>query len=164
MLTHYKKTDEQPFHRAFVHAELAIAVIPGSWRMFEPVQRRLSRQHSAVPPVRRSLARDKAEYGIMAQVIVVVQILVAKRDAMNALGHQRFDRVLDAVLPAAIPETSRNLPGQADTAIGLAQQQRARVRRDGAAVESRCDFPASEAGEIERIRTTLCQHRGPPLL
>ena len=116
--------------------------------MFEPVQRRLSRQHSAVPPVRRSLARDKAEYGIMAQVIVVVQILVAKRDAMNALGHQRFDRVLDAVLPAAIPETSRNLPGQADTAIGLAQQQRARVRRDGAAVESRCDFPASEAGEI----------------
>ena len=124
--------------------------------MFEPVQRRLSRQHSAVPPVRRSLARDKAEYGIMAQVIVVVQILVAKRDAMNALGHQRFDRVLDAVLPAAIPETSRNLPGQADTAIGLAQQQRARVRRDGAAVESRCDFPASEAGEIERIRTTLC--------
>ncbi len=59
----------------------------------------------------------------MAQVIVVVQILVAKRDAMHARGDQRFDRVLDAVLPAAIPETSRNLPGQGDTAIGLAQQQ-----------------------------------------
>ena len=104
------------------------------------VVRRLSCQHSAVLPMRRSLARDKAQHGIMAQVMVVVQILVAKRDSMNALGNKRFDRVLDAVLPAAIPETSRNPPGQADTAIGLAQQQHARVRRDGAAVESRFEF------------------------
>ena len=97
----------------------------------------------------------------MAQVIVAVQILVAKRDAMNALGHQRFDRVLDAVLPAAIPETSRNLPGQADTAI-VSRSNSAPAFDVTAAVESRCDFPASEVGEIERIRTTLVI--GPPLL
>ena len=39
-----KDADEQPFHRALVHAELAIAVIVCLWRMFKPVQRRLSRQ------------------------------------------------------------------------------------------------------------------------
>jgi hypothetical protein len=156
-----EQPDEQPFHRAFVHAELAIAVILGSWRMFEPVQRRLSRQHSAVLPVRRSLARDKAEYGIVAQFIVVVQILVAKRDA---IGEQRFDRVLDAVLSAAILEAGRHLAGEADDAVALPQKQCASVRRDGAAIEGRCDFPSAKAGKIEGILNTLCLHRGHPLL
>ncbi len=68
---------------------------------------------------------------------------------MNALRNQRLDSVLDAVLPAAIPEIGRHLPGQANAAIGFPQEQRRRVRGDGAPVERRCDFPASEAGEIE---------------
>jgi hypothetical protein len=52
-----------------------------------------------------------------------------------SLSDQRLDPVLDAVLPATILETGRRLPGQTDGAIGLAQQQCARVRRDGAAVD-----------------------------
>ena len=158
-----RKTLTNSLFCALVHAELAIAVIVCLWRMFKPVQRRLSRQHRAIGAARFSLARDKAENGITAQFVVVVEILVAKRDAMNALGNQRFGGLLDAVRPAAILETGRRPPGQTDGAIGLAQQQCARVRRDGAAIEGRCDFPAFEAGEIEGILTTLCLHRESPL-
>jgi hypothetical protein len=74
---------------------------------------------------------------------------------MNALGHQRLDRVLDPILPAAVPETGCNLPPKADTAISLAQKKRACIGGDCAAVERRCDFPPSETGEIERILATL---------
>jgi hypothetical protein len=48
---------------------------------------------------------------------------------------------------------------KAERAISLPQEQRAYIRRDGPAIKSRCDFPASEAGKIEGIRTTLCRHR-----
>ena len=116
-----KEADEQPFHRALVHAQLAIAVFVRPWRMLKAVQRGLARQHSAIGAARFRLARDKAEHGIMAQFIVVVQILVAKRDAMDALRDERLDAVLDAVLPAAVGEAGRRLPRQADDAIGLAQ-------------------------------------------
>jgi hypothetical protein len=70
-----------------------------------------------------------------------------------------LDAVLDPVLPAAVREAGRRLPGQPDGAIGLAQQQRACVRGHRAAIERRCDFAASEAGEIEGILDTLCRHR-----
>jgi hypothetical protein len=62
--------------------------------------------------------------------------------------------VLNPIPPAAILETGRDLAGQADAAINLPQEQRACVRRDGAAVESSCDFPAAEASEIEGILAT----------
>ena len=61
----------------------------------------------------------------MAQVIVVVQVLIAKRNAMDALREQCFDAMLDPVLPPAICEAGRRLAGQTDGAIGFAQQQRA---------------------------------------
>jgi hypothetical protein len=83
---------------------------------------------------------------------------------MDALSHERLDAMLDAVLPAAMCETGRDPPGQAEDAINLPQEQRACIRRDGAAVEGRRDFPAYEAGEIEGIQITLCLHRGHPLL
>ena len=43
----------------------------------------------------------------MAQFIVIVQILIAKRNAMNALADKRLDAVLDPVLSAAVPEAGR---------------------------------------------------------
>ena len=95
----------------------------------------------------------------MAQLIVIVQILIAKRNAMDALREQRFDAMLDPVLPPAICEAGRRLPGQTDGAIGFTQQQRARIRGHRAAVKRRCDLPAPKAGEIEGILATLCRHR-----
>jgi hypothetical protein len=105
-----KEADEQPLHCALVHAQLAVAVFFCSWRVLKAVQRGLPRQHYAIGAARFRLSRDKAKHGIMAQLIVIVQILIAKRDAMNALGDERLDAVFDPILPAAICETGRRLP------------------------------------------------------
>jgi hypothetical protein len=114
--------------------------------LLKPVQGGLPRQHSAIGALCFHLARNQAKNGIVAQFIVIVQVLVSKRNAMNALAEERLDAVLDPVLPAPVCEAGRRLPGQAYGAIGLAQQQRARVRGQRAAVERRCDLPAAKAG------------------
>ncbi len=94
-----KEADKQPLHGLLVQTEFAITVIFRPWRVFEPVQRRLASQRRAVGSLRFQLSRHKPQHRIVAQIIVIVKILVAKRNAMNALGEQRLDRVLDAVLP-----------------------------------------------------------------
>ena len=127
--------------------------------VLKAVQRGLPRQHSAIGAARFRLARDKTEHGIVAQFVVIVQIFIAKRNAMDALGDERLDPVLDPILPAAAGEAGRRLPRQPRDAIGFAQQQRACIRGHRAAVERRCDLPAAEAGEIEGILATLCRHR-----
>ena len=58
-----KEADEQPFHCALVHAQLAIAVFVCFWRVLKAVQRGLPRQHSAIGAARFRLARDKTEHG-----------------------------------------------------------------------------------------------------
>jgi len=55
-MTFKKQADEQPFHRALVHAQLAIAVVIGLWRVLKAVQRGLPRQHSAIGAARLRLA------------------------------------------------------------------------------------------------------------
>ena len=102
-----KEANEQPFHCALVHAQLAIAVFVCFWRVLKAVQRGLPRQHSAIGAARFRLARDKTEHGIVAQFVVIVQIWIAKRNAMDALGDERLDPVLDPILPAAVGEAGR---------------------------------------------------------
>ncbi len=159
-----KEADKQPLHGLFVHAELAVTVLFGPWRVLEPVQRGFPGQDRAIGAAGFELARDKAKHRIVTQLIVIVEVLIAERNAMDTLGNQRFGRMLDPVLRPAILETGCHLPRQANTAIRLPQKQRARIRGYRPAVERRCDFPASQTGEIERILATLRLHRGSPLL
>ena len=58
-----KEADEQPFHRALVHAQLAIAVFIGLWRVLKPVQRGLPRQHSAIGAARLSFPETRPRTG-----------------------------------------------------------------------------------------------------
>ena len=52
-----KHADEQPFHRAFIHGQLAIAVVIGLWRMLKAVQRGFAGEHSAIGATRLKLSR-----------------------------------------------------------------------------------------------------------
>ncbi len=74
----------------------------------KPDQFRLDPSHHKLGPNR--LAR---------RLSIIVEILAAKRDTVNPLGYQCLDLVLDPVLSSPVPETGRNLPGKANTAIGL---------------------------------------------
>ena len=64
--------------------------------VFEPVERALAGQRGAALPGGSGLVAEKAQYGIVAQAVVIVQILEAEGRAHDALGHQRGDGVLGA--------------------------------------------------------------------
>jgi len=105
------------------------------------------------------LTRDETENRIAAQFVVVVQVFVAERNAMQALGYERLKAVLDQFLVAPVRETDRRLPGQSDPAIDLPQKKRARIRGDGAAIERGCYFAASKAFKFQLSNATQCRHR-----
>ena len=81
---------------------------------------------------------------------------------MHALGYKGFKAVLDQLLVAAVRETGRRLPGQCDPAIGLPQQQRARIRGDGPAIERGCDFAASKGFKFKLPSATQCRPAAAP--
>jgi hypothetical protein len=70
----------------------------------------------------RELAGQRREHRIVAQVIVVDQVLVAERNAEHPLRHHRPDRVLDLHRGAVVDETRREPCHQTDRPIGRAEQ------------------------------------------
>ena len=80
-----KTSTKQPLDRRAVVIELVVPVLADLVGMLQPVQRRL--------PGRRSRAAGLVEHGrerrIVAQLIVIDQILVAEREAEDALAQQR---------------------------------------------------------------------------
>ena len=96
-------------------------------RHFEPVQGRLASDRRAVRARCRELAGHDRHHRIVAQFVVIVQILVAQREAEHPLHDQRRDPVLDQRGPAVILETRGQAVDEADRAVRRAEQQRARV-------------------------------------
>ena len=71
----------------------------------------------------------------MAQFVVVDQVLVAERDADDALHDQCIHAVLDEVAVAAVLEAGGEAAGQSKHPVGRPQQQCAGIGGDAAAVE-----------------------------
>ena len=88
-----EEIDEQAFDRCRIVADLVIARRLGAAQL-QPVQRRFAGQRRAVRPLRRQLAGQHRQHRIMPQFVVVVQVLVAERDANDALHHHGVDLVL----------------------------------------------------------------------
>jgi len=130
-----EELDEQAFNRRCVVADLVVAGGFGA-AQFQPVQRGFTRQWRAVRSLRSQLASKHRQHRIIAQFVVVVQILIAQSNADDALHHQGFDLVLDQPGGAGISEAGRKPFSQPDRPISLAQQQRISVRGDCAAVET----------------------------
>ena len=108
----------------------------------------------------RELARQHLQHGIVPQMIVVVDVLVAQRDGEDALAEQRRHRVQQRVRIAAILEMLREPLDQPDRLVAGSEQQPAGVRGDLAAVERAHNPAALHGSEIERILATVCGHRG----
>ena len=131
--------------------------------MLEPVQRALAGERRAVLAPGLELAGERRQHRVVAQLIVVDQVLVAERDAEHPLRHHRLDRVLDLRLGAAIGEAGGEPRHQADRPIGRAEQQRAGIRGDLAAIERGHHLAALDHFITEQVAATLCRHRGAPL-
>jgi hypothetical protein len=158
-----EQVDEQALDGGPVMADLVVARRLGPAQL-QPVQRRLAGQRRAIRTPRRELAGDRRHRRVMAQLVMVVQVLVPESDAEHALADQRRHPVLDQVRPACIRKASREPPDQADGAIRRPKQQRPRIRGDRAAIERRLHPAAFDGCKTKQFCATLCRHRGTPLL
>jgi hypothetical protein len=156
-----EEVDEQALDRRGVVADLMVAARRQRC-MLEPVQGALAGERRAILAPGGELAGQGRQHRIVAQLIVVDQILIPERDAEHALRHHRRDAVLDLGLGATVDETRRKAPDQADRPIGRTQQQRPRVRGDLAAVKGGHHPAALDRFITEQIAATLCRHRGAP--
>jgi hypothetical protein len=95
------------------------------------------------------------------QLVVIVHVLIAERDADDPLPDQGRESVHHLVLLAAILKAPRDPLDQPDRAIRVPQQQRATVGGHGAGVERRHHPPPLEAFKLELFSVTLCWHRTP---
>ena len=158
---------EQPLDGVRGMADLVVAAGCVAWpflgRMLQPIERALARHRRAGPPPRLQLASQNRHDGIVAQLIVVVEILVAQRQAEHALADQRRNRVLDLLGITRIAEAGRKAIDQTDRRVRRPEQQCTGIRRDQPAVERTHNPTSANGSEVERILATLCRHRGPPL-
>ncbi len=89
---------------------------------------------------------------------MIVEVLVAERQRIDALGHQVLGRVLDQRRIAMINKAARELTDDARGVLAPAQQQRARIRADRPAVKTGHDFSCAKGVEFQRLCATVCSH------
>ena len=162
-----EQVHQQPVDRFPVGGNPLVAVPGRRFRYAElqAVQRARSRQR--MPPVPRpppplpghvrTPARQR-EGAVGAQPVMVVEILVARRQGQHPLRHQRLQTVLDAAWVAVVAEARRQPRRHPEAPVDLPQQQHAAVRRQPAAVEPAHHRPPAKAFKRQLRRGTVCVH------
>ena len=85
-----QQVDEQGLDRRGLMCDLAVLRGPLA-RQFEPVQRRFARHRRAILAPGLELARQHRHQRVVTKLVVIVQILVAERNAEHALPDERGD-------------------------------------------------------------------------
>ena len=132
-----EKLDEQRIDLRPVAVDLVILRAMALRRVLQAIERALARQRFAVRPQHRvQLPRQHRKRPVLAQLVVIVEVLVAQHQAEDPLPHQRLDPVLDVARIAPVGEALGEPTHQSETAVHLPQQQRTRIRGDVAAIET----------------------------
>jgi hypothetical protein len=97
---------------------------------------------TARAPLRFQLPQQRSEDRIVAQLLVIVQVLIPQRQAEHPLPDQRPDRVFDQVRVTMIGEAFRQAINQTDRLIRSPQQQPPGIRAHRPAIKGR-HHPAS---------------------
>jgi hypothetical protein len=156
-----KQVDKQPLDGASVIADLVIAgrLLAAQFQSVEP---RFAGQRRAIRAFGRQLAAEHRHHRVVAQLVVIDQVLVAQRDTEYPLPDQARHRVFDQIRHPIIGETTGKTLNQSDLLVGGAEQHRARIGRHLAAVERGHHFVSFDGCKAEQIRATLCLHRDSP--
>jgi hypothetical protein len=80
-------------------------------------------------------ADDGGQQGVAAEVVVVVEVLIAQGQAVDPLGDEIGQGMLDEVRVAMVGEAGSELVDDSGELLGLAEQQRAAIGSDVATVE-----------------------------
>jgi len=153
-----KQIDKPPFDRRSVIADL---VITGRLRpaQLQPIERRFASQRGTIGAPRFELTAQHRHHRVVPQLIVVDQVLVAKRNPQHPLSHQARHRVFHQLGHAVIGEAAGNAFDQPDLSIGGTQQHRPGLRGHRAAIKRRHHCAPFDRYKTKQIRATLCLHR-----
>ena len=156
-----KQVDKQPLDRRRVIADLVIA---GRLRpaQFQPIERRFAGQRRTIGPLGRQLAAKHRHNRVVAQLVVVDQVLVAQRNPEHPLTHQTRHLVYHQVGRTVIGEAAGKAFDHSDLPIGGAEQHRPGLRGHRPTVERRHHRPPFNWCKAKQIRATLCLHRDSP--
>jgi len=138
-----------------IDSDLLIAICPGLLRhaQLQPIQRTLACERSGV--LVRSVGEHRQQR-IVAQIIVVVEILVPERQSIHALREQLAHRVLHPVCGAMVLKARRELLHNACATVYLTQQHCAAVGSDRTAIKTPHDFAAILGVKMNAFSVTLC--------
>jgi len=129
----------------------------------QSVQRALACQWRAILALRFQLPGGQhCHQRVVAQLVVIVQVLVAERDPIHALSHQRANLMHYHLGHSTVREAGGKSIDHPYRAFHLTQQQCARVRCHLAGVKRGHNFPAFNRCKTKQIRVTLRLHRGTP--
>jgi hypothetical protein len=129
---------------------------------FQPIERGAPRQRLALiaPGALRAqrifLAGCHRQERIAAQRVVIVEILVAQRQAVEALGEQLLHAVLDVARIAPVRKARRQLGAHPQPTIDALEQQPARIRAQVTAAEIRDHFARAKVLKKHRLLFTVC--------
>jgi len=113
----------------------------------------------AVLALHVALASQQRQQGILPQLIVVVQVLIAQGDAVYALPHQFADSVFYQVRSPVIAKAAGELAQDAGALFHRAQQQRPGLGGDLSAIEPGHHVTRKMRCEREERLGTLCHSR-----
>ena len=162
-----EQVHQQPLDRFPLGGNPLVAVLRRRRRHpeLQAVQRARPRQR--MPPVLRpppplpghvrTPARQR-EGAVGAQPVMVVEVLVARRQGQHPLRHQRLQAMLDALWVAVVPEARRQPRRHPEAPVDLPQQQHAAIGRQPAAVEPACHRTPAKAFKRQWRRGTVCVH------
>jgi hypothetical protein len=128
----------------------------------QPIECRLAGDRRTLLASRLQLARQHRHHRIVAQLLVVVEILIAQRDPEHPLSHKGHDLMLDQVRVPRVVKAPGKPVHQPDRTARRPKKQPSGIRGNHAAVECRHNLATFHGCKFERIRGTLCRHRGAP--
>ena len=157
----HEQVDQQRPDRHRIVTDLVVAR-RRKLAQLQPVERRLAGDRRAVLASRLELACQHRHQRIVAQLIVVVEILVTERDPEHPLADQRRDLVLDQLRASLVVKARRKPTHHSDRTIGRSQKQPASVRRHQAGIKPRFHSTAFNGSKIKPFYATVRLHRGSP--
>ena len=95
------------------------------------------------------VAQGQREQAVVAQPVVVGDVLLAEREPEQALGQQALEGMLAAAQIPMIDKTGGQAAGQADALVDGAQQQGVAIAGHAAAVEAGAQLAAALIGQID---------------
>ena len=112
----------------------------------------------AALPGQVRLVQRQRQQAVVAQPVVIVDVLIAQRQSEHPLPKQAPQRVLHTRRIAVVNEAGCQPPSDLECLVGSSQQHGTAIGREAPAVELGNHVTASQARQRERIRSTLCRH------